>query len=127
MSQRFRLSALMRGAAAAVIAAAIGQFPAPASAQTAGVAARTTQPTTRAEEERAKREAKAIQLVPERRGKIEAVLYRIDEDLILQRIFSPPRGFHARAGGIGEGGGFGGGGGYQYTSVPFDIRTSAAA
>jgi hypothetical protein len=117
----------MRRAAAAVIAAAIGQFPAPASAQTAGVAATTTEQTTRAEEERAKREAKAIQLVPERRGKIEAVLYRIDEDLILQRIFSPPRGFHARAGGIGEGGGFGGGGGYQYTSVPFDIRTSAAA
>ena len=65
--------------------------------------------------------------MPERRTKIEAFLYKVDEDLILQRIFNPPRGFHARAGGIGEGGGFGGGAGYQFTSVPFDFRTSAAA
>lgn len=80
--------------------------------------------TTRADEDRAKREAKAQELTPERRSKLEAVLYKIDEDLILQRIFNPPRGFHARFG-IGEGAGFGGGAGYQFIGVPFDFRASA--
>ena len=87
----------------------------------------TAAQTTRAEEDRTRREAKATQLIPERRSTIEAVLYKIDEDLILQRIFNPPRGIHARAGGIGEGAGFGGGAGYQFLGVPFDLRTSAAA
>ena len=127
MPKRFRLSVVTRGALAAVLAAVVSHFHGPALAQSADILERTTEQTTRAEEERAKREAKAIQLVPERRTKLEAVLYKIDEDLILQRIFNPPRGFHARAGGIGEGGGFGGGAGYQFTSVPFDFRASAAA
>ena len=83
--------------------------------------------TTRAEEDRTRRETKATQLIAERRTKMEAVLYRIDEDVILQRIFAPPRGIHARIGGIGEGAGFGGGPGYQFIGVPFDLRTSAAA
>jgi hypothetical protein len=95
-----------------------------ATADTASIAAAQT---TRAEADRAKREEKASQLVPERRSKLEAVLYEIDEDLILQRIFNPPRGIHARFGGIGEGAGFGGGPGYQFIGVPFDLRTSAAA
>ena len=90
-----------------------------------GTDAATAQ-TTRAEEDRAKRETKATQLIPERRSKLEAVLYKIDEDLILQRIFNPPRGIHARMGGIGEGAGFGGGPGYQFLGVPFDFRASAA-
>ena len=127
MPKRFRLSVVTRGALAAVLAAVVSHLHGPALAQSADILERTTEQTTRAEEERAKREAKAIQLVPERRGKIEAFLYKVDEDLILQRIFNPPRGFHARAGGIGEGGGFGGGAGYQFTSVPFDFRASAAA
>jgi hypothetical protein len=59
-------------------------------------------------------------------SKLEAVLYKIDEDLILQHIFNPPRGIHARVGGIGAGAGFGGGAGYQFLGVPFDLRTSAA-
>ena len=79
--------------------------------------------TTRAEEDRAKREAKAAQLIPEKPSKLESILYKIDEDLILQRIFNPPRGFHARFG-IGEGAGFGGGVGYQHLGVPFDFRAS---
>ena len=90
-----------------------------------GTNAATAQ-TTRADEDRAKRETKATQLIPERRSKLEAVLYKIDEDLILQRIFNPPRGIHARVGGIGEGAGFGGGAGYQFLGVPFNLRASAA-
>ena len=127
MGKLFRSSARAGGAAAAVIVTVLSYLPAPALAQTAGIPEGQTAQPTRAEEDRASREAKATKLVPERRSKIEAVLYRIDEDLLLQRIFSPPRGIHARAGGIGEGAGFGGGAGYQFIGVPFDLRTSAAA
>jgi Omp85 superfamily domain len=93
----------------------------------AGAATVAAAQTTRAEAEHAKREAKASQLNPERRSKIEALLFKIDEDLLLQRIFNPPRGIHARVGGIGESAGFGGGPGYQFIGVPFDFRASAAA
>jgi Omp85 superfamily domain len=86
-----------------------------------------TAQTTRAEEDRAKREAKATQLVPERRSKIEAILFKIEDDVLLERIFNPPRGVHARFGGIGEGAGFGGGPGFRYMGVPLDFRASAAA
>ena len=127
MPRFFRSSAGACGAAAAVVATVLGYFPAPALAQTADILRGQTAQATRAEEDRASREAKATRLVPEQRSKIEAVLYRIDEDLLLQRIFNPPRGIHARVGGIGEGGGFGGGPGYQFIGVPFDLRTSAAA
>ena len=123
----FPLVRRQRGALAAVLAAIVSHFHAPALAQSADILQRTTEQTTRAEEERAKREAKAIKLVPERRGKIEAVLYRIDEVLILQRIFSPPRGFHARAGASARAAGLAAGAAYRSTSVPFDFRTSAAA
>jgi Omp85 superfamily domain len=92
----------------------------------AGTATVAAAQTTRAEADRATREAKASQLTPERRSKIEALLYKIDEDLLLQRIFNPPRGFHARMG-IGEGAGFGGGPGYQFIGVPVDFRAWAAA
>jgi Omp85 superfamily domain len=95
-----------------------------ATVDTASIAAAQT---TRAEADRAKREAKASQLIPERRSKIEALLFKIDDDLLLQRIFNPPRGIHARVGGIAEGAGFGGGPGYQFIGVPFDFRASAAA
>jgi hypothetical protein len=83
--------------------------------------------TTRAEEDRARREAKARQLVPERRSKVEAVLFKIEDALLLERIFNPPRGIHARLGGIGEGAGFGGGPGLRYVGIPLDFRASAAA
>ena len=126
MPRRFRLSAVARRATAALVAIVFSHFHGPLLAQTAQIPeARIAQ--TRAEEDRAKREVKALRLVPERRKKIEAVLYKIDEDLILQRIFNPPRGIHARVGGMGEGAGFGGGPGYQLIGVPFDLRTSAAA
>lgn len=105
----------------------LSHFDARAFAQTADIVEGQTEQNTRAEEDRAKREAKAIRLVPERRTRLEAVLYKIDEDLLLQRILNPPRGIHARVGGIGEGAGFGGGPGYQFLGVPFDLRTSAAA
>jgi Omp85 superfamily domain len=123
--RRFRCSAVARRVTAAFAAIVFGHFHGPLLAQTAdNREGRTVQ--TREEVDRARREVKAIQLVPERRTRIEAVLYKIDEDLILQRIFNPPRGMHARVGGMGEGAGIGGGPGYQFIGVPFDLRTSAA-
>ena len=71
-----------------------------------GMAAAAAQ-ATRAEEDRAKRESKATQLTPERRSWLEAVLYKIDEDLIIQRIFNRRAGSTPGWGGIGEGAGFG--------------------
>jgi hypothetical protein len=82
---------------------------------------------TRADEDRAKREAKARELAPERRSKIEAVVFKIEDDVLLERIFNPPRGVFAQIGGIGEGAGFGGGPGYQFRGVSFDGRASTAA
>jgi hypothetical protein len=127
MPRRYRLSAFRRVAAAALLAAVVSHLHAPALAQQPDVVEKTTEPRTRAAEARAKREAKAIALVPVQRTKVEAFLYKVDEDLILQRIFNPPRGFHVRLGGVGDGGGFGGGAGYRFTSVPFNFQTSAAA
>jgi hypothetical protein len=123
----FRTSTGACGGAAAVVATALCYLPAPALAQTADTLQGQIAQATRAEADRASREAKAARLVPERRSKIEALLYRIDEDVLLQRIFNPPRGIHAKVGGIGEGGGFGGGPGYQFIGVPVDFRASAAA
>jgi len=124
MTKLFRPSA---GARAAALVAVLCGIPSLALGQDAGTPESRLVQTTRAEEDRASREAKAARLVPERRSKLESVLYAIDEDLIVQRIFNPPRGFHARVGGIGESSGFGGGPGYRFIGVPFDFRTSAAA
>ena len=61
-----------------------------------------TTPATREEENRAKRESKALRSVPPQRPAGEVILYEIDENLLIQRILNPPRGIHARMGGIGE-------------------------
>lgn len=82
--------------------------------------------TTRADEERAKREAKAQKLQPAKRSRIEAVLFKIEDDLLLERVLAPPRGIHARVGGIGEGAGFGAGPGFRLHTFQFDFRASAA-
>ncbi|MBA2303090.1 MAG: hypothetical protein H0W08_10700, partial [Acidobacteria bacterium] len=61
--------------------------------------------TTRAEENRAKREAKAGDLRPARRLAVETVLFKVEDTLILERVLNPPRGIDLRLGGIGEGAG----------------------
>lgn len=83
--------------------------------------------TTRAEEQRAQREAKSRELRPHKRSTVEAVLFKIEDDLLVERILAPPRGIHARLGQIGEGAGFGGGPDYQLKTFRFDLRASAAA
>ena len=81
---------------------------------------------TRAEEIRARREAKAKQQQPLQRGRIEAALFALEDRLLIERVLFPPRGIHARVGGIGEGAGFGLGPGFRYSTGQFDFRVSAA-
>jgi hypothetical protein len=84
------------------------------------------EPGTRAAAVRALREAKAQAVEPHRRGRIEAVLFKIEEDLVLERVLNPPRGVYARVGGLGEGAGFGGGPGYRYRTARWAFDASAA-
>jgi hypothetical protein len=82
---------------------------------------------TRAEELQAKRAEKAAQLREPERSRTESLLYKIEDDLVIERLLAPPRGVHLRLGGIGEGAGFGLGPGYRYSTGAFDFRVSAAA
>lgn len=89
-------------------------------------AATTAAQTTRAAEIRMKREARAQRLRPPDRPPLEAVLFKIEDNLILERILNPPRGVYLRLGGIGEGAGFGAGPAYRYSTGRFDFNISAA-
>jgi hypothetical protein len=82
--------------------------------------------TTRAEELRQEREKKARTLQPVKRNRVEGVLFKLENSLILERLLNPPRGVHLRIGGIGEGAGFGAGPGFRYQTDRLDFRTSAA-
>lgn len=73
------------------------------------------------------RNAKAQKREPHRRGRIEAILFSLEDDLILERVLNPPRGFYARVGGLGEGAGFGGGPGFRYLTPGWTFDASAAA
>jgi outer membrane protein assembly factor BamA len=77
------------------------------------------------EAERARLE-KARTVSPQKRSTIERVLYKLDDDLLLERILDPPRGFYVRLGRIGEGAGFGAGPAFRYNATRFDFKTSAA-
>jgi hypothetical protein len=82
---------------------------------------------TRAEEARAQREAKARQVQPQKRGWLDATLFKVEDSLLIERVLFPPRGVHLRLGGVGEGAGFGVGPGFRYSTSQFDFRVSGAA
>src|SRR5262245_61927962 len=82
---------------------------------------------TRAEEAKAAREAKQAAKAPYKRSKIEAALFKIEDELLIERWLYPPRGFHVRLGASQEGSGLGIGPGYRYYTDSFDFRASAAA
>jgi|SRR5687767_4592146 hypothetical protein len=56
---------------------------------------------TRAEELRAKREAKARDLRPAPRSAVERFLFTLEQRMLVERLLTPPRGVHLRLGGIG--------------------------
>lgn len=81
---------------------------------------------SRADEAREAREAKARDLTPHRRSAIERLLFKLEDDLLLERLLEPPSGIHLRLGGIGEGAGFGIGPAFRYNKPGYDLKTSAA-
>jgi hypothetical protein len=81
---------------------------------------------TRSAELQAQREEKSRQLKPEQQSKAARVLHKFEDDLLLERLFNPPRGLYVRWGGLGEGSGIGLGPGYRYSTGEFDFRVSAA-
>lgn len=69
---------------------------------------------------------KARVAAPEKRSIVERAIYKLDDDLLLDRWLDPPRGIYVRLGGIGEGAGFGAGPALRYNATKFDFKTSAA-
>ena len=70
---------------------------------------------------------KARAVTPQKRSTLERLIYKLDDDLMLERVLDPPRGIYARLGGIGAGAGFGVGPAFRYNTTRFDFKTSAAA
>ena len=70
---------------------------------------------------------KARAVAPQKRSTVERLIYKLDDDLLLDRLLDPPRGIYVRLGGISEGAGFGVGPALRYNATRFDFKTSAAA
>jgi hypothetical protein len=102
---------------AAVAVALLGSWPAESWAQPAP-------PGDEAEQARLE---KARAVTPQKRSTLERLIYKLDDDLFLERILDAPRGVYARLGGIGEGAGFGAGPAFRHNAARFDFKTSAAA
>jgi hypothetical protein len=81
---------------------------------------------TRAAEVHALREAKNRELNPPDRSRVERFLFKIEDDLVVERWLNPPRGLYLRLGGSARLR-FWRGSGYRYSSGAFDFRVSAAA
>jgi hypothetical protein len=82
--------------------------------------------STRSAELHAQREVKSRQLQPQQQSDVERFLFKVEDNLLVQRLFNPPRGIYLRWGGLGEGSGLGAGPGYRYSTGQFDFRVSAA-
>jgi hypothetical protein len=72
------------------------------------------------------REEKSQNLTPHQRSFLEAALFKLEDSLLLERVLDPPRGFHIRLGGIGEGAGFGIGPAYRHNTDALDFKASSA-
>ena len=70
---------------------------------------------------------KARAVTPQKPSTLSRLIYKLDDDLFLERVLDAPRGIYARLGGIGEGAGFGVGPAFRYNTTRFDFKTSAAA
>jgi hypothetical protein len=79
------------------------------------------------DEATAAREQKARQPAPHRRSTVERVLFKLEDDLLLERVFDPPRGIYLRVGSMGDGSGFSTGPAFRYNTARFDFKASAAA
>lgn len=96
-------------------------------AMLATVPAASSAQTTRAEAAREQRAAKAAgPLEPYRPKKAEAVLYRIEDDRLMERIFNPPRGVFVRYGGLPQGAGLGAGPAWRHSTAHWSLTGSSA-
>jgi hypothetical protein len=86
----------------------------------AGVSAQETRETTLLR----KREEKAGQLSPNKKKNIERALYEVEERLLLERLFNPPRGLFVRVGGLTEGAGFGLGPAFRWSNAHVSWTTA---
>lgn len=81
---------------------------------------------TRADRIQAERTQKVDQLRPYDRSAIEEALFKIESDLLLERIFDPPRGVFARVGRLGEGSGPAAGPAFRLGSSAATLTLSSA-
>jgi hypothetical protein len=74
----------------------------------------------------AAREQKAAEVTPHERSATERLLFKLEDDLLLERLLDPPRGLYVRVGNVGEGSGFALGPAFRFNTFPFDFKTSVA-
>ena len=115
MSERRRLALI-----AVLVSAVIGLAAATAVAQPAT----SVPPPAHDSPDAATQATPAV--TPHRRSLIERVMFKLEDDLLLQRILDAPRGFYARVGRVGEGAGFALGPAFRHNAAVFDFKTSAA-
>jgi hypothetical protein len=85
--------------------------------------------TTRADELRRAREAKAAQVAPPKQTGLERALIWLENDRFLERVLSPAVGFYPVLGSVTTGGGFAIGPGYRRSGLlggQVDLRVSGA-
>ena len=75
----------------------------------------------------AARDQKAREVTPHQRSTVERVLFKLEDDLVLERVFDPPRGIYLRVGSMGEGSGFALGPAFRHNTGGLDFKESAAA
>jgi hypothetical protein len=78
------------------------------------------------DEARAAREQKAREPMPHQRSTVERVLFKLEDDLVLQRVLDPPRSIYLRIGSMGEGSSFSLGPALRYNTPRFDFKAAAA-
>jgi hypothetical protein len=79
------------------------------------------------DEAASERKRKAREVSPHQRSTVERVLFKLEEDLVLERLLDPPRGVYLRLGSMGEGSGFALGPAFRHNTARFDVKASAAA
>ncbi len=114
------------GARWPVIAALVGSFLGLTASQASSQSTPSSQ-LPHLDEATAAREQKAREVTPHQRSTIERALFKLEDDLLLERVLDPPRGIYLRVGSMGEGSGFALGPALRYNTPRFDFKASAAA
>jgi len=83
------------------------------------------QETREAELEKRRRE-KAATETKDRRNKVERFLFKLEDDLVLERLFNPHHGVFLRFGGLGEGAGIAAGPAYRWRTDNLVFTSTSA-